>query len=107
VDMDGCLCECCVLSGRGVCDGPITSPEEAYRVCVCVSLSVITYNNNPLHLQRVRRRGQTKTERKKERKWAGVNVRRSCVIISVSAASFAWRINVITQNMQEKEIITG
>jgi hypothetical protein len=25
-------CECCVLSGRGLCDGPITRPEESYRV---------------------------------------------------------------------------
>ena len=23
---------CCVLSGRGLCDGPITRPEESYRV---------------------------------------------------------------------------
>ena len=31
----GVSCECCVLSGRGVCDGPITRPEESYRVwCV-------------------------------------------------------------------------
>jgi len=30
-------CECCVLSGRGLCDGPITRPEESYRVwCVVV-----------------------------------------------------------------------
>ena len=30
-------CECCVLSGRGLCDGLITRPEEAYRlVCRCV-----------------------------------------------------------------------
>jgi len=31
-------CECCVLSGRGLCDGVITSPEEFYwlwRVVVC------------------------------------------------------------------------
>jgi len=33
-------CECCVLSGRGLCDGLITRPEESYRlwgvtVCVC------------------------------------------------------------------------
>ena len=29
--------ECCVLSGRGLCDGLITSPEESYRVwCVVV-----------------------------------------------------------------------
>ena len=25
-------CECCVLSGRGLCDGPITCPEESYQV---------------------------------------------------------------------------
>jgi hypothetical protein len=29
--MDVC-CECCVLSGRGLCDGLITRPEESYRV---------------------------------------------------------------------------
>jgi hypothetical protein len=31
-------CECCVLSGRGLCDGLITRPEEPYRlwrVVVC------------------------------------------------------------------------
>ena len=31
-------CECCVLSGRGLCDGLITRPEESYRlwrVLVC------------------------------------------------------------------------
>ena len=34
--MDVC-CECCVLSGRGLCDGLITRPEESYRVwCVVV-----------------------------------------------------------------------
>jgi hypothetical protein len=28
-------CEYCMLSGRGLCDGPITRPEESYRVwCV-------------------------------------------------------------------------
>ena len=25
-------CECCMLSGRGLCDGPITRPEESYRL---------------------------------------------------------------------------
>jgi hypothetical protein len=29
-------CECCVLSGRGLRDGPVTRPEESYGVwCVC------------------------------------------------------------------------
>jgi hypothetical protein len=33
-------CECCMFSGRGLCDGLIARPEESYRlwcvVCVCV-----------------------------------------------------------------------
>ena len=30
-------CECCVLSGRGLCDELITRPEEYYRLwCVVV-----------------------------------------------------------------------
>jgi hypothetical protein len=34
-------CECCVLSGRGLCDGLITRPEECYRVWrVSVSVTV-------------------------------------------------------------------
>jgi len=30
----------CVLSGRGLCDGPIPLPEESYQVCVCVCVCV-------------------------------------------------------------------
>jgi hypothetical protein len=30
-------CDCCVLSGRGLCDKPFTRPEESYRLwCVIV-----------------------------------------------------------------------
>jgi hypothetical protein len=29
-------CECCVLSGRGLCDELVLRPEESYRLC-CVS----------------------------------------------------------------------
>jgi hypothetical protein len=39
----GCLSlvsECCILSGRGLCEGPIPRPEESYRVCVCVCVCV-------------------------------------------------------------------
>jgi hypothetical protein len=29
------FCECCVLSGRGLCVGPIARPEESYQAwCV-------------------------------------------------------------------------
>ena len=32
-------CECCVLSGRGLCDELITRPEESYRMwCVVCDL---------------------------------------------------------------------
>jgi len=29
-------CECCVLSGRGLCEGLITRPEESYGMCCVV-----------------------------------------------------------------------
>ena len=29
-------CECCVLSGGGLCDELITRPEESYRLCCVV-----------------------------------------------------------------------
>jgi len=29
-------CGCCVLSGRGLCDGLITCPDESYRLFICV-----------------------------------------------------------------------
>ena len=40
IPLEACMfvcCECCVLSGRGLCDGLITRPEESYRLwCVVV-----------------------------------------------------------------------
>ena len=41
-------CECCVLSGRGLCDELITRPEEFYRmwcvvVCDIETSRIITY----------------------------------------------------------------
>jgi len=31
-------CECCLLSGTGLCDGTIPRPEDSYRVCVTVNV---------------------------------------------------------------------
>ena len=31
-------CECCVLSGRGLCDGPITRPDESYGCLSVVNI---------------------------------------------------------------------
>ena len=33
-------CECCVLSGRGLCVGLNTNLDESYRLCVCVCVCV-------------------------------------------------------------------
>jgi len=61
-------CECCVSSGRGLCDGLITHVEDSYRVCVCVSVIECDHvQQTPLHLQPVNRRGQTKKERNQTR----------------------------------------
>jgi hypothetical protein len=36
-EMDVCFCECCVLLGRGLCDGPSLAQKSlTKRVCVCV-----------------------------------------------------------------------
>jgi hypothetical protein len=51
-------CECCVLSGRSFCDGPIRRPEESYRVW-CVWVRVIS---KPQPLARV---GLLRHKRKK------------------------------------------
>jgi len=42
-------CECCVLSGRGLCDGLITRPEEPYRLwCVVVCDLETSWMGRPL-----------------------------------------------------------
>jgi len=44
-------CDCCVLSGRDLCDGLITRPEESYRlwrVVVCVHETSKTRRISPL-----------------------------------------------------------
>ena len=35
-------CECCVLSGRGLCDEVITRPEESYRLWCVVACDLET-----------------------------------------------------------------
>ena len=40
-------CECCVLSGRGLCVGMITRPEESYRVWCFWVWSWNLYNEKP------------------------------------------------------------
>jgi len=35
-------CECCVLSGKGLCDELITRPEESYRIWCLVECDLET-----------------------------------------------------------------
>jgi len=58
--------ECCVLSGRGLCDRPISHPGESYSVCVCVCVSSVARDKIPLHLQWVSWRNQRRKEERKE-----------------------------------------
>jgi hypothetical protein len=63
-----------VLSGRGLCDGPIPRPEESYRLW-CVSECDQVKNKTPLHLLRTSRqkreglRKETKRNEKKRDCW--------------------------------------
>ena len=34
--------ESCVLSGRGLCDGPISRPEDSYRLCCIITCDLET-----------------------------------------------------------------
>ena len=44
------FCECCVLSGRGLCDVPIPRPKESYRLwCVTVCNVGISRTRRPWH----------------------------------------------------------
>jgi hypothetical protein len=38
-------CECCVLSGRGLCDGLIPRPEESYRLWCVSECDQVKINN--------------------------------------------------------------
>jgi hypothetical protein len=43
-------CECCVLLGKGFCNGPITRPEESYRVrCTVVCDIETSWMRRPWH----------------------------------------------------------
>ena len=44
-------CECCVLSGRGLCDEIIMSPEESYRLWCVVGCDLETSQRRPKPIQ--------------------------------------------------------
>jgi len=76
------VCDCCVLSGRGLCDELITRPEESYRlwfVVVC-DLEKITLVNedegqDPLRGYRAKRKKYVNI---------GVQINRQTKIININ-----------------------
>jgi hypothetical protein len=60
-------CECCVLSGRGLCDRLITRPEESYRVpltsvkinkCYIHRINIVAVRNAKCHQAKWRQNGK-------------------------------------------------
>jgi hypothetical protein len=71
-------CECCVLSGTGVCDGLITCPEESYRVwCVseCYQVQLYTEDNNHIHGEKQYTKQYTITEHKTQNNTQTQNIK--------------------------------
>jgi hypothetical protein len=50
-------CECCVLSGRGLCDGLVPRPEESYRMW-CVSKNSVIVKPRKMRRSRPPRGGR-------------------------------------------------
>jgi hypothetical protein len=79
--------ECCVMSGRRVFDGPITHPEESYRLCChCVSSTDL---KNEAALARV---GLLRQETGKESVQTGSRNKPASYVVSTAAGvdSFTW-----------------
>jgi hypothetical protein len=51
--MDVCLCTVFVLSGRGLCDGPIPRPEEFYRLWCVSECDQVKINNLDAYCEQV------------------------------------------------------
>jgi hypothetical protein len=47
-----------VLSGRGLCDGPILRPEESYRLWCVSECDQVKINNLDTYCEQVGRRGK-------------------------------------------------
>jgi hypothetical protein len=52
-----------LLSGRGLCDGPITRPEESYRLC-----RVIVCDLETSRMTRLKPGGGSQSQKKKKKK---------------------------------------
>ena len=55
-------CECCVLSGRGLCDELITRPEESYRLW-CIAVCHLENLRNEEAMTRVGSQRQSKKKK--------------------------------------------
>jgi hypothetical protein len=47
-----------VLSGGGLCDGPIPHPEKSYRLCCVLECDQVKINNLDTYCEQVGRRGK-------------------------------------------------
>jgi hypothetical protein len=47
------FCDCCVLSSRGLCDGPTPRPEESYRLWCVSECDQVKINDLDTYCQQV------------------------------------------------------
>ena len=81
-------CECCVLSGRGLCDEPITRQQESYRLwCVVVCDLETSWMRRPWPTL-----GRSATRKKKSYFVISINGTVSCIYIHSTFNCLTFRL---------------
>jgi hypothetical protein len=84
-------CECCVLSGRGLCDGLITRPEDSYRMwCVVMCDLETSWMRSPWPTGGLSRPKQNKLQPGSSRLRSPMGLIRPLFHLTLPTALFSW-----------------
>jgi hypothetical protein len=86
-------CECCALSGRGLCDEPITRPEESYQMwCLRMSPKLQTWGGlGPLGLSSHGKKSVSGVNKRPNCESAQNSCRERPIIKIAVSVSTSWR----------------
>ena len=87
-------CDCCVLSGRGLCDELITRPEESYRLWFVVVCDLQTSSRMRRPWPTGRGEGVLLLKKKMTEKCRGVPV----LLLDIKLATFSHCCGIISQD---------